>query len=154
MSWAARNRRRCELIDREVDGTIDVHERLELDSLQAKMLARRHREAPLPLRGIRKLRDGLVREVSARRPGGRRLRRARLRKKWLKHCAAVLSVHASIMRHPYDKWSPEEKRRLKPAEAKARGWRIFYSCRHDHRFFPRLGWGFSGMCPDCARECN
>jgi len=55
-----------------------------------------------------------VREVSARRPGGRRLRRARLRKKWLKHCAAVLSVHASIMRHPYDEWSPEEKRRLKP----------------------------------------
>ncbi len=45
----AKNNRRCDLIDREIDGTITAGEAKELENLQEQMLRYRHRVAPLPL---------------------------------------------------------------------------------------------------------
>ncbi len=48
--WTSvRNNRRCELIDKEIDGTITFDEATELEDLQDQMLRYRHRVAPLPL---------------------------------------------------------------------------------------------------------
>ena len=48
-----KNRRRCELVDKEIDGTITSDEQSELDELQAQMLAYRRKVAPLPLDDVR-----------------------------------------------------------------------------------------------------
>jgi len=48
-----KNRRRCELIDREIDGTLTAAEAIELHRLQNEMLRYRHRVAPLPLEDAR-----------------------------------------------------------------------------------------------------
>jgi hypothetical protein len=45
----AKNNRRCDLIDKEIDGTIAPAEAKELEDLQEQMLRYRHRVAPLPL---------------------------------------------------------------------------------------------------------
>jgi hypothetical protein len=45
----AKNNRRCDLIDKEIDGTITSAEAAELEDLQEQMLRYRHRVAPLPL---------------------------------------------------------------------------------------------------------
>jgi hypothetical protein len=60
-----RNRRRCELIDREIDGTLTPAEAIELHRLQNEMLRYRRRVAPLPLEDARKLHDELLAKAAA-----------------------------------------------------------------------------------------
>jgi hypothetical protein len=55
-----KNARRCELIDREIDGTLTAPESVELKRLQAEMLRYRQRVAPLPLEDARKLHQELL----------------------------------------------------------------------------------------------
>jgi hypothetical protein len=62
---AARDARRCELIDRGVDGTLTEAERTELEDLQEQMLRHRHRVAPLPLAHARQLLEELERKAGA-----------------------------------------------------------------------------------------
>lgn len=51
-AWnSAKNDRRCDLIDKEIDGTIGARERAELEILQAQAIAYRDRVAPLPIDG-------------------------------------------------------------------------------------------------------
>jgi hypothetical protein len=56
----AKNRRRCELIDREIDGTLTPEQAQELAILQRQMLHYRHRVAPLPLEDARRLHQELL----------------------------------------------------------------------------------------------
>ena len=54
MSWTHElNARRCDLIDKEIDGSITLEECVELENLQQAMLAYRHSVAPLPLAELR-----------------------------------------------------------------------------------------------------
>jgi len=62
-----KNKRRCDLIDKEIDGTITDEEKVELEQLQEKMSAYRQQVAPLPLDELRKLRDELKRELTVPR---------------------------------------------------------------------------------------
>ena len=49
MAWHdAKNIRRCNLIDKEINGTLSVEEERELEQLQEEMLAYRRKVAPLP----------------------------------------------------------------------------------------------------------
>lgn len=50
-----KNRRRAELIEREISGDISLVERAELERLQGEMLAYRREIAPLPLDDLRAL---------------------------------------------------------------------------------------------------
>ena len=59
-----KNQRRCDLVDKEIDGTISAVEKVELDQLQAEMLAYRRKVAPLPLEGLRELHQELLRQAS------------------------------------------------------------------------------------------
>ena len=59
-----KNQRRCDLVDKEIDGTISAAEKVELDQLQAEMLAYRRKVAPLPLAGLRELHQELLRQAS------------------------------------------------------------------------------------------
>lgn len=59
-----KNHRRCELVDKEIDGTISLDQQIELENLQAKMLAFRRQVAPLPLNDLRKLHEELLREAA------------------------------------------------------------------------------------------
>ena len=66
-SWdAAKDARRCELIDREIAGTLTTAEAAELAALQAAMLNHRRTVAPLPLDEARRLH----RELLAKTGGG------------------------------------------------------------------------------------
>ena len=49
-----KNQRRCHLVDKDIDGTISLVEKAELDQLQADMLAYRRHIAPLPLDDLRR----------------------------------------------------------------------------------------------------
>lgn len=60
----AKNKRRCELVDSEIDGTLSSSEKLELQRLQAEMLACRRELAPLPLDEVRKLHQALIRKAA------------------------------------------------------------------------------------------
>jgi len=64
----AKNVRRCELIDKEVDGTMTPAEQTELEDLQEQMLRHRHRVAPLPLAYTRRLLEELERKASGAAP--------------------------------------------------------------------------------------
>ena len=67
-AWSeAKNARRCELIDKEIDGTLAAGEAMELHLLQREMLAYRRKVAPLPLAEARQLRQELL-EEARRRP--------------------------------------------------------------------------------------
>jgi hypothetical protein len=57
---AAKDARRCELIDREIAGTLAPDEVTELQALQAAMLRHRRRVAPLPLDEARRLHQELL----------------------------------------------------------------------------------------------
>lgn len=59
----AKNDRRCELVDKEIDGTLTTDERNELELLQTQMLAYRRRVAPLPLGDVRRLHQQLLRRA-------------------------------------------------------------------------------------------
>jgi hypothetical protein len=54
------NERRCDLIDKEIAGTLTPEEAVELYSLQQAMLRHRHRVAPLPLGAAWKLHQELL----------------------------------------------------------------------------------------------
>ncbi len=57
------NDRRCDLIDREIEGTLTEAERVELEELQDQMLAERRRVAPLPLKALRALLKALTKAL-------------------------------------------------------------------------------------------
>jgi hypothetical protein len=63
-----KNNRRCDLIDREIDGTLTPVEAVELQELQEEMLRYRHRVAPLPLEDARKLHQELLARAAAKTP--------------------------------------------------------------------------------------
>jgi hypothetical protein len=56
----AKDVRRCELIDREIAGTLTPDEAAELRTLQAVMLRHRRKVAPLPLDEARRLHQELL----------------------------------------------------------------------------------------------
>ena len=56
----AKNHRRCQLIDKEIDGTLTPQEVAELQQLQRAMLRYRHKVAPLPLAAARQLHQELL----------------------------------------------------------------------------------------------
>jgi hypothetical protein len=60
----AKNDRRCELIDREIEGTILPVEKRELDELQNQMLAYRRKVAPLPLKEAQRLHQELLKKAA------------------------------------------------------------------------------------------
>lgn len=63
--WSeAKNGRRFELIDRELDGSITPADADELEQLQAEFRRHRRRVAPLPLAETRKLLDELERKAA------------------------------------------------------------------------------------------
>lgn len=55
-----KNARRCELVDREIKGTLLPDEAAELSVLQQQMLAERRRLAPVPLDDLRRLHQKLL----------------------------------------------------------------------------------------------
>jgi hypothetical protein len=59
----AKNSRRCDLIDKEIDGTITPEEARELYALQQAMLRYRRRVAPLPLEDARRLHQELLQKA-------------------------------------------------------------------------------------------
>ena len=63
-AWTeVKNERRCDLIDKEIDGTLTSAEAIELQALQEAMLAYRNKVAPLPIAAVRKLHDELLAKV-------------------------------------------------------------------------------------------
>ncbi len=56
----AKNARRCELVDREIEGTLMPEEAAELAVLQEQMLQERRRLAPVPLEDLQKLHQKLL----------------------------------------------------------------------------------------------
>jgi hypothetical protein len=65
-NWTeAKNTRRCQLVDREIDGTLTPEERIELHQLQQEMLRHRRRVAPLPLEDARALHQQLLARATA-----------------------------------------------------------------------------------------
>jgi hypothetical protein len=63
----AKNRRRCDLIDREIDGTMTPDERAELEGLQRELDRYVDAVAPLPLQPLRKLRQRLIKKAARAR---------------------------------------------------------------------------------------
>ena len=57
-----KNARRCDLIDKEIEGSLSDSERQELASLQHQAIAYRDRVAPLPIEGARKKYNELLRK--------------------------------------------------------------------------------------------
>jgi hypothetical protein len=55
-----KNARRCELVDREIEGTLLAGDVAELAVLQQQMLAERRRLAPMPLNDLRRLHQELL----------------------------------------------------------------------------------------------
>jgi hypothetical protein len=51
-------------VDKDIDGTLSLAEKDELDHLQAEMLAYRRHVAPLPLDDLRTLYQQLLRQAS------------------------------------------------------------------------------------------
>lgn len=65
-AWTeARNTRRCDLIDREIDGTLTGEEAVELNRLQHEMQRYLRRVAPLPLADTRLLYQDLLARAQA-----------------------------------------------------------------------------------------
>ena len=60
----AKNDRRCELIDKEIDGTLLHAEKRELEKLQSQMLAYRRKVAPLPLKEAQRLHQQLLKKAA------------------------------------------------------------------------------------------
>jgi len=66
----AKNERRCELIDKEIDGTLTPAEAVELQALQQAMLQYRNKVAPLPIAAVRKLHEELLAKAGRANPNG------------------------------------------------------------------------------------
>lgn len=56
----AKNARRCELVDREIDGVLTPEEAAELKLLQEQFFQERRRLAPIPLQYLRDLHQELL----------------------------------------------------------------------------------------------
>lgn len=65
----ADNDRRCDLIDKDIDGRLTPDERVELEALQLRLRQYVNKVAPLPLEPLRKLHQELL-EQAARANGG------------------------------------------------------------------------------------
>jgi len=69
MNWTEKkNQRRCELIDKEIDGFLSIAESLELDQLQNEMEKYRKKKAPLPIEAVRRTKKELERLVEQNPP--------------------------------------------------------------------------------------
>jgi hypothetical protein len=66
----AKNERRCDLIDREIAGTLTPDEAVELQRLQGEMLRHRRGTAPLPLDDARRLHQELLAKAAAASDAG------------------------------------------------------------------------------------
>ena len=55
-----KNNRRCDLIDRQIEGNLSPEERIELDDLQRQAIAYRDLMVPLPTEGARRLHRELL----------------------------------------------------------------------------------------------
>jgi len=64
-----KNQRRCELIDREIDGAISPAEAVELRQLQDEMLRYQNRVAPWPIAAARRLHRELLRKAAEAQSG-------------------------------------------------------------------------------------
>jgi len=62
----AKNDRRCDLIDKEIEGTLLPAEKRELAQLQRQMLAYRRKVAPLPLKEAQRLHQHLLMKAAER----------------------------------------------------------------------------------------
>jgi hypothetical protein len=61
VEWTdAKNHKRCELVDKEIDGTLTDEEAPELMVLQVEMLAYRRKIAPLPLDDLHTIHQQLL----------------------------------------------------------------------------------------------
>jgi hypothetical protein len=58
-----KNRRRSDLVDKEIAGNLSPAEQAELGQLQVEMLAYRRKVAPLPLEDLRALHQHLLHEA-------------------------------------------------------------------------------------------
>lgn len=68
-AWtAAENERRCDLIDKDIDGQLSPDERVELDELERRLELYVDAVAPLPLKPLRKLYQELL-DKAARAAG-------------------------------------------------------------------------------------
>lgn len=60
IEWTEKkNNRRCNLIDKEIDDSLTVAEKCELEQLQREMQVYRQKVAPLPLEEVRTLHQHL-----------------------------------------------------------------------------------------------
>ena len=67
-AWTGeKNQKRCQLVDKEIAGTLTPDEQAELEQLQTEMLAYRRKVAPLPLDDLRQLHHELLREAANER---------------------------------------------------------------------------------------
>ncbi len=64
-----KNTRRCELIDREIDGVLTPEEVVELRQLQDEMLRYQNKVAPWPTRGARHLHQELFKKAAKAQDG-------------------------------------------------------------------------------------
>ena len=65
-SWtSAKNHRRCDLIEQDIDGTITADETLELELLQEEMREHVEKVAPIPLDYARQLHHELLAKAAA-----------------------------------------------------------------------------------------
>ena len=64
----AKNERRCDLIDKEIDGTLTPAEVVELQALQQALLKYRNKVAPLPIAAVRKLHKQLLAKAGRAHP--------------------------------------------------------------------------------------
>jgi len=75
MSWTdQKNRRRCELIDKQIDHGLELREYEELACLQTEMLHYRRRKAPLPNEHLRRLHAELQKRTMKRYSPNRLIR--------------------------------------------------------------------------------
>ena len=62
--WSdAKNERRCELIDKDIQGTLGLEERRELESLTQQLRVYRRTVAPIPLAGAVRLHRQLLEKI-------------------------------------------------------------------------------------------
>lgn len=64
----AKNERRCDLIDKEIESTLTPAETVELQSLQQAMLNYRNRVAPLPIAAVRNYMKNYSRRLLSPKP--------------------------------------------------------------------------------------
>jgi hypothetical protein len=65
VAWTQqKNTRRCELIDREIDGVLTPEEVVELRQLQDEMLRYQNKVSPWPIQAARKLHQELLKKAA------------------------------------------------------------------------------------------